>query len=90
MYGRKLVDEESFEIRSLNLKHPCAKVYKNSIVNYKWIADKLFPKFKIQPDMPLAVILDEVKEKWNVDVCRSQMYRAKRRVVKKIYGNLEE
>jgi hypothetical protein len=59
-------------------------------VNSKWVADKPFHKFKIQPDMPFAVILDEVIEKWNVDVSKSQMYRARRREIKKIYGNYEE
>jgi hypothetical protein len=90
VYGRKLVDEEYFKIRSLNIKHTCTRVYKSLIVNSKWVADKLFHKFKIQPDIPLAVIFDEVKEKWNVDVSKSQMYMARRWAVKKIYDNLEE
>jgi len=56
----------------------------------KWIADILYDKFKVQPDMPLRVIQDEVKRKWNVEVNRSQMYRGRKKAEKKIYGGLGE
>jgi hypothetical protein len=56
VYGRQMSDEQSFEVRSLRPKHSCTRVYKSSIVNSRWISDKLFDKFKIQPDMPLEVI----------------------------------
>jgi hypothetical protein len=77
-------DEQSFEVRSLRPKHSCTRVYKSSIVNSRWISDKLFDKFKIQPDMPLEVIQDEVKRKWNIKVTKSQMYRGRRRAGKQI------
>jgi hypothetical protein len=48
-------------------------------VNSRWISDKFFDKFKIQPDMPLEVIQDEVKRRWNIEVTRSQMYKGQRR-----------
>jgi hypothetical protein len=83
-------DEQSFEARSLRPKHSCTRVYKSSIVNSRWISHKLFDKFKIQPDMPLEVIQDEVKRRWNVEVTRSQMYRVRRRAGKQIFGNLGE
>jgi hypothetical protein len=40
--------------------------------------------------MPLQVIQDEVKRKWNVEVNRSQMYRGRKKAEKKIYGGLGE
>jgi hypothetical protein len=90
VYGRQMSDEQSFEVRSLRPKHSCTCVYKSSIVNSRWISDKLFDKFKIQPDMPLEVIQDEVKRRWNVEVTRSQMYRGRRRAGKQIFGSLGE
>jgi hypothetical protein len=83
-----MTDEQSFEVRSLILKHYCTRVYKSSIVNSRWISDKLFDRFKIQPDMSLPVIQDEVKRKWNVEVSGNQMYRGRRRAGKNIYVNL--
>jgi hypothetical protein len=47
VYGRQMMSEESFEIKSLRPKHSCARVCKSSIVNSKWVANKLFDKFKI-------------------------------------------
>ncbi|XP_062147750.1 uncharacterized protein LOC133856711 [Alnus glutinosa] len=90
VYCRQMSDEQSFEVRSLRPKQYCTRVYKSSIVNSRWISDKLFDKFKIQPDMPLEVIQDEVKRKWNVEVTRSQIYRGRRRAGKQIFGNLGE
>jgi hypothetical protein len=63
VYGKQMLTEASFELRSLRPKHTCSRVYKSSIVNSRWISDKLYDKFKIQPDMPLQVIQDEVKRK---------------------------
>jgi hypothetical protein len=90
VYGRQMATEASFEIRSLRPKHSCTRVYKSSIVNSRWITDKLYDKFKIQPDMPLRVKQDEVKRNWNVEVNRSQMYRGRKKVEKRIYGGLGE
>jgi hypothetical protein len=83
-------DEQSFEVRSLRPKYSCTLVYNRSIVNSRWISDKLFDKFKIQPNMPLEVIQDEVKRRRNVEVTRSQMYRGRRRAGKQIFGSLGE
>jgi hypothetical protein len=85
MYGRQIVDEESFEIRSLRPKYSCTRVYKSLIINFVWIVDKLFDKFKIQLDMLIPVIRDEVKRNWNVDVRKSQMYKSRKRARKRIY-----
>jgi hypothetical protein len=90
VYGRQMNDEQSFEVRSLRPKHSCTRVYKSSIVNSMWISDKLYDKFKIQPDMPFEVIQDEVKRKWNGEVTKSQMYRGRRRARKQIFDNLGE
>jgi hypothetical protein len=90
VYGRQMATKASFEIRSLRPKHSCTRVYKSSIVNSRWITDKLYDKFKVQPDMPLRVIQDEVKRKWNVEVSKSQMYRSRKKTEKKIYSGLSE
>lgn len=90
VYGRQMATETSFELRSLRPKHTCSRVYKSSIVNSRWISDKLYDKFKIQPNMPLQVIQDEVKRKWNVEVSRSQMYKGRKKAGKRLYGCLGE
>jgi hypothetical protein len=90
VYGRQMATEASFELRSLRPKHTCSRVYKSSIVNSRWVSDKLYDKFKIQSDMPLQVMQDEVKRKWNVEVSRSQMYRGRKKAGKRLYSCLGE
>jgi hypothetical protein len=64
----------------------CGRQFRNSIVNSTWIVDKLIDKFRVQLDMPLDVIQNEVKERWMVDINRSMMYRARSKANRKIYG----
>jgi hypothetical protein len=64
----------------------CCRQFRNLIVNSTWIADKLIDKFRVQPDMPLYVIHNEVKERWRVDVNPSMMYRLRSKANRKIYG----
>jgi len=64
VYARKLPDEETFQIRSMQSEHLCCRQFKNSIVTSTWIADKLIDKFRVQPNMPLGAIQNEVKERW--------------------------
>jgi hypothetical protein len=89
VYGRKMHDEESFQVRSIQPRHICGRKYRNTIVNSTWIAHKLLEKFRVQPNMPLDVIQHEVKDKWHVDVNPSMMYRARRKAKVKLYGKLE-
>ena len=89
VYGRKMHDEESFQVRSIQPRHICGRKYRNTIVNFTWIAHKLLDKFRVQPNMPLDVIQYEVKDKWHVDVNPSMMYRARRKAKVKFYGKLD-
>jgi hypothetical protein len=53
---------KSFEIRSLQPKHTCTRKHKNSIVNSRWIADKLIDMFVTQPNIPISSLMGEVKD----------------------------
>ena len=59
-------------------------------MNSTWIAHKLFNKFRVQFNMSLDVIQNEVKDKWRVDVNPSIMYRARRKAKQKLYGKVED
>jgi hypothetical protein len=60
-HGPLGIENWMVQIRSLQPKHVCGRKYKNSIVNSTWITDKLIDKFKVQPNMPMDVIQNEVK-----------------------------
>jgi hypothetical protein len=90
VYARKMPNEESFQVRSVHSKHICGRKYINTIVNSTWIANKLIDKFKVQPNMPLEVIQNEVKDIWRVDIIPTLMYRTMRKAKQKLYGKLED
>jgi hypothetical protein len=90
VYARKMLDEKSFKVRSVQPRHICGRKYRNTIVNSTWIAHKLIDKFRVQPNMPLDVIQNEVKDKWRVDVNPSMVYRARRKAKLKLYKKLKD
>jgi len=63
-------------LKSLNPTHQSTRCYKSSIETSRWIADRMVHKFKTQPNYQLAVLYDDIKRKWNVDVSNRQLYRA--------------
>jgi hypothetical protein len=46
--------------------------------------------FMEQPNMPIDVLRKKVKNKWNVDVHVSSLYRARKKARESIYGKLDE
>jgi hypothetical protein len=59
-------------------------------VKSKWIADKLIDKFRAQPNMHVKAIVDEVNDRWGVDVEDHRLYRARRIAKDKICGKMNE
>lgn len=78
VYGASVSGEITFLLKSLNPNH-CIRCYKSSIVNSRWIADRMVYKFKAQPNYLLATLCEDVKMRWNVEVNFRQLYRAKER-----------
>jgi hypothetical protein len=90
VYGASVSGEMTFLLKSLNPNHRCTKCYKSSIVNSRWIADRMVHKFKTRPNYPLAALCEDVKRRWNVEVSLRQLYRAKEKAKEQIEGKNKE
>jgi hypothetical protein len=90
VYGASVPGEMTFLLKSLNPNHRCTRCYKSSIVNSRWIADRMVHKFKTQPNYPLAALCEDVKMRWNVEVSFRQLYRAKEKAKEQIEGKNKE
>jgi hypothetical protein len=90
VYGRQLKDESTFMLISLRPRHTCTRKYKNHLINSTWIAGWCMDCFRNQLNMPIEVLKKKVKTKWNVDVHRSSLYRARKKAQEVIYGKLGE
>jgi hypothetical protein len=67
VFWKKLVDESIYLLMSLYPKHSCTRRYKNHMINSAWIAEWCMESFRNQPNLPIDVLMKEVKAKWNVD-----------------------
>jgi hypothetical protein len=90
VYGSLVAGEMTFMIKSFNPTHRCTRKYKSSIVTSRWIANRMIHKFRVQPNYPLKALYEDVKEKWNVDVSQTQLYKARRKARQQIEGKRKE
>jgi hypothetical protein len=90
VYGRQLKNEQTFLLVSIRPKHTCTRRYQNHMVTSTWIAEWCMDSFMEQPNMPIDVLRKKVKNKWNVDVHVSSLYRARKKARESIYGKLDE
>jgi hypothetical protein len=75
---------------SLRPKHTCTRKYKNHLINSTWIAEWCMDCFKTQPNMLIEVLKKKVKTKWNADVHRSSLHRARKKAQEVIYRKFDE
>jgi hypothetical protein len=79
VYGRQLKNEQTFLLVSIRPKHTCIRRYQNHMVTSTWIAKWCMDSFREQPNMPIDVLRKKVKNKWNVDVHVSSLYRVRKK-----------
>jgi hypothetical protein len=90
VYGRQMATDASFEIRSLRPKHSCTRVYKSSIVNSMWIADKLMISLRINQTCHCEWYKMKSKGNGMLKSPGVKFLEVGRRQKKKIYGGLGE
>ena len=90
VYGRKIPNELSFEIRDIQPQHRCPRRYRLSQISFRWITKKMIDQIKSQPNMSVSAIYDEVKRKWQCETRWQKCYQAKKRALEEIYGTHKE
>jgi hypothetical protein len=90
VYGSQVRDEMTFQIKTYNPNHTCTRAYKNSAMNSKWISKRYMEAFRHDIKKPTLALQQEIKSKWNVDVSKMQVYRARKRAAENIEGSHKE
>jgi hypothetical protein len=90
VYGSQVRDEMTFQIKTYNPNHTCTRAYKNSAMNSKWISKRYMETFRHDIKKPTLALQQEIKSKWNAEVSRMQVYRARRRAAENIQGSHKE
>ena len=70
VYGSKVRDEMTFQIKTYNPNHTCTRAYKNSQLTSMWIAERYMETFKHDIQKPIVTLQQQIKGKWNVDVSK--------------------
>ncbi|KAH7845309.1 hypothetical protein Vadar_000555 [Vaccinium darrowii] len=86
LYVAKVMTESTYQVRTYRGIHNCGKTYSNRNVTSTIIAKKFMDELRINPHMPIAAFKERVRKDLKVDVSRNQLYKAKRKVGKLIYG----
>ncbi|XP_058217282.1 uncharacterized protein LOC131328349 [Rhododendron vialii] len=87
VYAAKVMTESTYQVRTYKAIHKCGKTYSNRNVTSTVIAKKYMDDLRINPGMPIAALKERVRKELKVDVSRNQLYKAKRKAGKLIYGN---
>ena len=90
VYGSQVRDEMTFQIKTYNPNHTCIRAYKNSAINSRWISKRYMETFKHDIQKLALALQQEIKGKWNVDVNKMQVYRARKMAAENIQGSHKE
>ncbi|CAI9265482.1 unnamed protein product [Lactuca saligna] len=91
LWATWMSSEKSFQIKSLNDMHNCARVFKfRSIVTYKWIAKHFMNHILQKPKMSIRKLKAKVSKKFNLIASVGQCRNARKYAFQEIEGTLKE
>ncbi|CAI9266213.1 unnamed protein product [Lactuca saligna] len=91
LWATWMSSEKSFQIKSLNDMHNCARVFKfGSIVTYKWIAKHFMNHILQKPKMSIRKLKAKVSKKFNLIASVGQCRNARKYAFQEIEGTLKE
>ena len=90
IYGRWLSNISKWQIVSLNNKHTCKRVYKNSQATSTWLTNRYLQRIKDNPKWPISAFKRTIFTDLKLDVHEFQVYGARKKVIKLIEGNYKE
>ncbi|XP_050222545.1 uncharacterized protein LOC126672633 [Mercurialis annua] len=80
----------SFTIKTPNSGHMCNRKMENRQALYGWISTKYLHKLRRNPNMTAALLIDDVMEKYCVQISISKAYRAKGHALELLRGSVIE
>ncbi|XP_027172189.1 uncharacterized protein LOC113771833 [Coffea eugenioides] len=87
IYARKLADEGSVQIKTIEDTHTCGFTYDNPLVNSGWVGRKYAEEFRTNPKVNMEHFRKKVMRKNMCSFSKKQTYRARNRAFKIIHGS---
>lgn len=83
----KVNEEQSFQIREVDLQHTCARQFHVSNAKSGWLAKKFEMDFRCDPKRSVKGFRNSVIQQLGVYVSRQQAIRARQKIMKRIEGD---
>ncbi|XP_071902773.1 uncharacterized protein [Coffea arabica] len=87
IYARKLADEGSVQIKTIEDTHTCGFTYDNPLVNSGWVGRKYAEEFRTNPKVNMEHFRKTVMRENKCSFSKKQTYRARNRAFKIIHGS---
>lgn len=90
IYAVKMKMEETFQIKSLRLKHTCSFHHSSSKVSSEWLAEKYLDDWRLDPNWKLKKFVDRVYKDIGVHIgyYRAWFSRARAKLI--LYGDASD
>ncbi|RYR34102.1 hypothetical protein Ahy_A10g048827 [Arachis hypogaea] len=86
LYAAKMSEEETWQLRSVNLKHTCGQSHRVGILHTGWLSKAFRKKVEGNPKVKIKDLVNKAQRKWNLTVTISMAARFRQAALDEIQG----
>ncbi|XP_057739755.1 uncharacterized protein LOC130956788 [Arachis stenosperma] len=90
VYAAKIGDEETWQLRSMNLTHTYTQAHRVGILHSKWLSKAFKKKVEANPKVKIRELISKAQKEWNLTVTKSLASKTKQIILDEIQGTLRE
>ncbi|XP_057792989.1 uncharacterized protein LOC131009591 [Salvia miltiorrhiza] len=80
---------DTFMIKTYVPNHTCTRKTNNKLVSSRWIATKYQNVFRVQPNLPIKLLAEDIRNRHKTIVTRDRLYRARTIAQEMMRGSVE-
>ncbi|RYQ96548.1 hypothetical protein Ahy_B08g092336 [Arachis hypogaea] len=66
LYAHRVVEESTWQLRSMNLQHTCMQTHRVGIMHSKWLGSQFKKKVESNPKIKVKELVAKAHKKWNL------------------------
>ncbi|VVA41493.1 PREDICTED: Transposase MuDR plant [Prunus dulcis] len=88
IYVSKMQHEDTLQVKRLDPKHTCSRVWENKGIRSSWLAQTFVKKVKTNPTVPVVSLKATMQRNIKSGISLSKARRAKNKALKILEGNI--
>ncbi|CAL8167487.1 unnamed protein product [Prunus armeniaca] len=88
IYASKMQHEDTLQVKRLDPKHTCSRVWENKKVRSSWLAQTFVEEVKTNPTVPVVSLKATIQRNINSGISLSKVRRAKNKALKILEGSI--